>query len=493
MKTTTRSGSANLKDISTRQKRGKNDRKHNGAKSEPAEFPRFQAPTGIMDQFNLNVPEDFPECSLAPRSAMNIVNSEAWTDASPMLNLSSFVTTFHEPEEAEVAKANIMKNYIDHDMYPQVFAMETKMVKLLHGLWNGPKDVDVYGTATVGSSEACMLAGLAHKWNWRKARQKAKKDATKPNMVTGGNVQIVWKKFLKYFDVEPRIAPLEPGNYRLTTKHLDKLVDENTTCVVAIAGQTFTGEDDDFQEIHDWLDAYETRTGINVPMHIDGASGGFVNPFLYPDYKWDFRLPRVQSINASGHKYGLVPPGLGWVVFKERKVFNEDLIFYVNYLGGEMPTATLNFSRNAFQIAVQYYLFLRLGREGYVSIMRHAVTNAERLREKLVESGYFEIMNKTQRIPVVALTLKSKFKNFNEFDVSARVRQRGWVLSAYSMPPNAESVRSLRVVVRPHLNSNVIDMLANDIIKACQFLKANGGNMKPPKLHAADHATPTKC
>jgi glutamate decarboxylase len=450
-------------------------------------------PTGIMDQFNLEVPEDFPECSLNPRSAMNIVKGEELTDADPNLNLSSFVTTFYEPEEAEVAKANITKNYIDHDMYPHLFAMETKMVKWLHGLWNGPKDVEPYGTATVGSSEACMLGGLAHKWNWRQARQKAGKDASKPNMVTGGNVQVVWKKFLRYFDVEPRIAPLEVGNYRLTTKHLDELVDENTICVVAIAGQTFTGEDDDFQEIHDWLDAYEKRTGINIPMHIDAASGGFVNPFLYPDYKWDFRLPRVKSISASGHKYGLTPPGLGWVVFRERKVFNEDLVFYVNYLGGEQPTATLNFSRNGFQIAVQYYLFLRLGREGYTSIVRHAVNNAERLREKLVESGYFEIMNKTQRIPVVALTLKPKFKNFNEFDVSAQVRQRGWVLSAYSMPPNAESVRSLRVVVRPHLNTDAIDILANDIIKACQFLEKNGGNVKPPKLHPAHQSTPTKC
>jgi len=446
-----------------------------------------------MDQSNLEVPEDFPEFSLNPRSAQNIVNGETLTDANPMQNLSSFLTTFTEPEEVEVAKANIMKNYIDHDMYPQVFAMEAKMVKWLHGLWNGPKNVEIYGTATVGSSEACMLGGLAHKWNWRQARQKAGKDASKPNMVTGGNVQIVWKKFLRYFDVEPRIAPLEPGNYVLTTKHLDKLVDENTICVVAIAGQTFTGEDDDFEEIQDWLDKYEKRTGINIPMHIDAASGGFVNPFLYPDYKWDFRLPRVKSISASGHKYGLTPPGLGWVIFRERSVFNEDLVFYVNYLGGEQPTATLNFSRNAFQIAAQYYLFLRLGREGYTSIMRHAVTNAERLREKLVESGYFEIMNKTQRIPVVALTLKPQFKNFTEFDVSAQVRQRGWVLSAYSMPPNAESVRSLRVVVRPHLNTDVIDILANDIIKACQFLEANGGNVKPPKLHPAHQSTPTKC
>ena len=450
--------------------------------------PRVEVPTGLLDQFNLEVPEHFPEHTLAPRAAMNIVNSEAMTDANPLLNLSSFVTTFHEPEEAEVARHNIMKNYIDHDMYPQVFAMESKMVSWLHGLWNGPKNVEPYGTATIGSSEACMLAGLAHKWNWRQAREKAGKDGTKPNMVTGGNVQIVWKKFLKYFDVEPRIAPLEVGNYRLTTKHLEKLVDENTICVVAIAGQTFTGEDDDIEEIHDWLDAYEKRTGINIPMHIDGASGGFVNPFLYPDYKWDFRLPRVLSINASGHKFGLVPPGLGWIVFKERKIFNEELVFYVNYLGGEMPTATLNFSRNTMQIAVQYYLFLRLGREGYTSIMRHAVNNAERLRDKLVKSGYFEIMNQTQRIPVVALTLKPEFKNFSEFDISAKVRERGWVLSAYTMPANAQTVRSLRVVVRPHLNRNVIDVLATDIINACDFLKKNGGNVQPPKLHAGKSA-----
>lgn len=445
------------------------------------------------EQFNLPVPEnEFPREGMAPRAAAAIVASEAWTDANPMLNLSSFVTTYAEPEMREIASRNVLKNYIDHDMYPQVFAMETRMVKWLHELWNGPRNVEPYGTATVGSSEACMLAGLAHKWNWRQARAKKGKDTTRPNMVTGGNVQIVWKKFLRYFDVEPRIAPLEKGNYRLTTKHLDKLVDENTICVVAIAGQTFTGEDDDIEEIHDWLDKYQKRTGINVPMHIDGASGGFVNPFLYPDYKWDFRLPRVLSINASGHKFGLVPPGLGWVVFKERKIFNEDLIFYVNYLGGEMPTATLNFSRNAFQIAAQYYQFLRLGFDGYRRIMKLTVDNAVYLRDRLVDSGYFDIMNKTQRISVVALTLKPRFKNFTEFDVSAKVRERGWVLSAYSMPPNAETVRSLRIVVRAHLNHNVIEELAGDIIKACEFLEEHGGNMTPPKLHSLQKSSP-KC
>ncbi len=451
----------------------------------------------LYDQFNVDISEtEFPKEGMTPRAAKAIVNSEAWTDANPMLNLSSFVTTFFEPEAGEVAREHILKNYIDHDMYPQLFAMEGRMVHWLHRLWNGPKDVEPYGTATVGSSEACMLAGLAHKWNWRKARQAVGKDASRPNMVTGGNVQIVWKKFLRYFDVEPRIVPLKPGNYRLTAEELDKYVDENTIAVVAIAGQTFTGEDDDIQEIHDWLDAYEARTGINIPMHIDGASGGFVNPFLYPDYKWDFRLPRVMSINASGHKYGLVPPGLGWIIFRERKVFNEELVFYVNYLGGEMPTATLNFSRNAFQIAFQYYQFLRLGFEGYKRIMSRTLENAQLIRQRLLDSGYFVIMNETQRIPVVALTLnKNRVNNFTEFDVSARVRERGWVLSAYQMPPNAETVNSLRIVLRPHMNKNVCSILANDIIKACQALEKTGGNILPPALHPQkkDRVAPSKC
>lgn len=443
------------------------------------------------DEFNMSVPEnEFPRSGIAARAAQAIIVSEAWTDANPAQNMSSFVTTFAEEEAADIARRNIFKNYIDHDMYPQMFAMEKRMVRWLHQLWNGPKGVDAYGTATIGSSEACMLGGLAHKWNWRQARQKAGKDASRPNLVTGGNVQIVWKKFMRYFDVEPRIIPLKPGNYRLTADRLNEYVDENTIAVVAIAGQTFTGEDDDIQEIHDWLDAYEKRTGISIPMHIDGASGGFVNPFLYPDYAWDFRLPRVQSINASGHKYGLVPPGIGWVVFRERKIFNEDLVFYVNYLGGEMPTATLNFSRNAFQIAVQYYQFLRLGFDGYKRVMSHAVENAQLLRQKLVDSGYFTIMNETQRIPVVALTLDKSVKNFNEFDVSFKVREKGWVLSAYSMPPDAQEVNSLRIVVRPHINRSSALRLADDVVNACSWLAKHGGNATPPELHEAEKAMP---
>jgi len=441
------------------------------------------------EQFQNSVPSDtFPAEGDSARAVLARLEAHMWTDSNPMLNLSSFVTTFAEPELKHLMAEHGHVNYVDHDMYPKTYELETKMVAMLHDLWNGPKDVEPYGAATIGSSEACMLAGLAHKWNWREARKAAGKDTSRPNMVTGGNVQIVWKKFLKYFDVEPHVVPLEPGNYRLTAEHLDEYVDENTICVVAIAGQTFTGEDDDIQEIHDWLDDYEKRTGISIPMHIDGASGGFVNPFLYPDYEWDFRLPRVQSINASGHKFGLVPPGLGWVVFKERSIFNEDLVFYVNYLGGESATATLNFSRNASPIIAQAYQFMRLGFDGYKRIMQITLDNAEHLRDRLVDSGYFDIMNKSQRIPVVALTLKKEFSKFNEFDVSFKVREKGWVLSAYSMPPKAESVNSLRVVVRAHLNKDVINNLAEDIIAACDYLQEHGGTATPPQLHSHDKA-----
>jgi glutamate decarboxylase len=286
--------------------------------------------------------------------------------------------------------------------------------------------------------------------------------------------------------VEPRLVPLKPGNYRLTAERLAEFVDENTTCVVAIAGQTFTGEDDDIQEIQAWLDAYEKRTGHYVPMHIDAASGGFVNPFLYPDYAWDFRLPRVKSINTSGHKFGLVYPGLGWLVFRERSVFPEELVFYVNYLGGEAPTATLNFSKGAATVLMQYYQILRLGRDGYTRVMQHALDNSLYLRDRLLDTGKFDLLNQTQRIPVVALSLKPDVKRFNEFDISNKVRERGWVVSAYTMPPDAQEVRTLRIVVRPHLNHDCIEILAQDLEQALEYLQQHGGTATPPALHDAE-------
>lgn len=444
------------------------------------------------DQFNIDIPQDFPVHGLSARGALAIVNSETWTDANPALNLSSFVTTYGEPELRDVYMRHAHKNFADPDMYPHTKLTEAKVVRWLHDLWHGPKQAVPYGEATIGSSEACMMAGLAHKWNWRKLREKQGKDATRPNLVTGGDVQIVWKKFMRYFDVEPRVVPIRPGHYNLTAERLSEFVDENTTCVVAIAGQTFTGEDDDIKGIHDWLDAYELRTGHSVPMHIDAASGGFVNPFLYPDYAWDFRLPRVQSINASGHKFGLVYPGLGWLVFRERAVFPEELVFYVNYLGGEAPTSTLNFSKGAATVLMQYYQILRFGREGYTRIMQHAVDNAAYLRGRLLGTGKFDVLNRSQRLPVVALSCKPDVKRFNEFDISSKVRERGWVLSAYTMPPDAEEVRSLRIVVRPHLNEDCVGILAQDIEWALQYLEQHGGTATAPVLHAA-HKRSLKC
>jgi glutamate decarboxylase len=351
------------------------------------------------DQFNFEIPQKFPEQGVSAAAANAIVNSETWTDANPMLNLSSFVTTYCEPEAKDLYDRHMFRNFADPDMYPHTADTESQCVRWLHDLWNGPKDSEPYGSATIGSSEACMLGGLAHKWNWREARKKAGKDSSRPNMVTGGNVQIVWKKFMRYFDVEPRIVPLRPGNYRLTAEHLDTSMSTKTRSAWwRSPGRPSPAKTMTSTEIHHWLDDYERKTGVSIPMHIDGASGGFVNPFLYPDYKWDFRLPRVQSINASGHKYGLVPPGLGWIVFKDRKVFNEELVFYVNYLGGEAPTATLNFSKGSSTVLMQYYMFLRLGRDGYTRVMKYALDHAVYLRDRLIKTGKFQILNKVQRI-----------------------------------------------------------------------------------------------
>ena len=408
---------------------------------------------------------------MSARAAAALVVSSEWTDANPMLNMSSFVTTFAEPEAVEDAKRNMFKNYIDHDMYPQVFAMETRMVRWLHQLWNGPKDVEPYGTATVGSSEACMLAGLAHKWNWRKAREKARQGRDAAEHGDGRQradrmeeVPALFRRRAAHRAAQARATTGSPPNSSTSTSTKTPSRSSPSRDRPSPARTTIS------RSIHDWLDAYEKKTGISIPMHIDGASGGFVNPFLYPDYKWDFRLPRVQSINASGHKFGLTPPGLGWVVFRERKVFNEDLVFYVNYLGGEMPTATLELqpqrrSRSPCSTTCSCGSASTATSEACSTRW----TMPSRLREVLVESGYFTIMNETQRIPVVAVTLDQEGQELQRIRCLEQGAREGLGAAAYTMPPNAEEVTSLRVVVRPHINRNVAEMLARDIVNACKY------------------------
>jgi glutamate decarboxylase len=327
-----------------------------------------------------------------------------------------------------------------------------------------------------------MLAGLAAKFRWRNRRNSAGKEHDRPNMVFGADVQICWEKFAKFFDVEMRMIPMTKDCYTLTPEQVEANVDENTIMVVAILGTTFTGQNDPIREINDLLVKINKDKGWDIPLHVDGASGAFVTAFADPGFEWDFRLDRVRSINVSGHKYGLVYPGVGWVLFRDESDFPEELIFTVNYLGGEMPTMTLNFSRGSAMILAQYYNFLRLGKEGYTEIMENCLSNARYLTERLIKTKKFVMLNETQALPIVGVRLKDNIKKYSVFDISNKVRQRGWVVSAYTLPPNAEEIAMLRVVVREHFSRDMADILATDIAEACEYLETHGGKPTPPPV-----------
>jgi glutamate decarboxylase len=334
---------------------------------------------------------------------------------------------------------------------------------MLADLWNAPDPAQAPGCSTVGSSEACMLGGLAMKRRWQQARRAAGKSADKPNIVMGINVQVCWDKFANYFEVEPRLVPMEGDRFHLTGEEAVKLVDENTIGVVAVLGSTFDGSYEPVAEIAAALDALQARTGINVPIHVDGASGGMIAPFLDPDLAWDFRIPRVASINTSGHKYGLVFPGVGWVIWRDQAAMPEELIYHVNYLGGDMPTFALNFSRPGAQIVAQYYMFLRLGREGYRAV--HAVCRdvAGDVAVKLAEMGPFELLTNGSQLPVVAFRVKKEIDNFTVFDVSRRLRERGWQVPAYTFPANREDLAVLRIVVRNGFSHDLAGLFLADL------------------------------
>jgi glutamate decarboxylase len=351
---------------------------------------------------------------------------------------------------------------------------------MLARLFNSPSESESLGTATMGSSEAIMLAGLAHKWSWKKRRIAEGTPYDRPNIVFGADVQICWDKFARYFDVEMRLMPMEKDCYVLTTEKVARAIDENTICVAAILGTTFTGQSDPIEELNTLLLEKKKEKGWDIPLHVDGASGAFVAPFTRPDLVWDFRLERVKSINASGHKYGLVYPGLGWLVFRDSSDFPGELVFDVNYLGGNMPTYTLNFSRGSAPIITQYYNFLRLGKTGYVDIMNNLQANAAYLTGKLAESGEFEILSKDVCIPIVVMRLKEEITGYSVFDISRKVRERGWVLSAYTLPENAQDVAVLRIVVREHFSRDMAGILYKDIMDAVAYLKEYGGAKKAP-------------
>ena len=426
---------------------------------------------------------DFPEKSMNSRTAYQLIHDELNLDGNPDLNLATFVTTWMDPEADKLIMENLHKNFIDHFEYPQVNNIEQRIVNILAKLFNVPRDSEFVGTSTIGSSEAIMLGLLAHKWNWREARKKKGLSFDKPNIVFGGDTHVSWDKFARYFDVEPRIIPIAKDHFTIKPEDVMKQVDENTIAVGVVLGTTFTGEFDPVVEINDLLVKLKKETGLNIPIHVDAASAGFITPFFEPDFPWDFRLEQVSSINTSGHKFGLVYPGLGWLIFRNEKLLHKSLKFYVNYLGDEMPTYTLNFSEGSSMIIAQYFNVMHLGKEGYSRIVERMMGNASYLAKRLAESGEFEVLNAAGHIPLVTFRFPEQ-EDFTLFDLSYRIRERGWIVPAYSLPPHAEEVTIMRVVVRENFTKDLVDIFVDDLLNAKKALK--NGSVKTSQRSARE-------
>jgi glutamate decarboxylase len=417
---------------------------------------------------------EFPDDGMPAVDAMRLVAEDLALEGIPVRNLATFVTTWMEPEAQRIITDNLHRNFIDHAEYPRTAEIEQRCIRMLADLFHAPGETT--GARTQGSSEAIMLGALSLKWNWRKRQESAGRPTTSPNLVFGGDVHVVWEKFCRYFDVEPRIVPLQPGRYTIGPDDVHAHIDENTIGVAAVLGTTFTGHKDDIVGINDLLVRLKGERGLDVPLHVDAASGGFVWPFLYPDSAWDFRLEQVRSINVSGHKFGLVYPGIGWLVFREKSDLAPDLVFEENYLGKTDSTFTLNFSTGSAMVLAQYYNFVRYGRPGYTYVMRSMQENARTLNEKLRELGTFELIgDEEEQLPLVAFRLAGE-QPYDEFDVAWQLSaERGWMVPAYTLPPDAQDVTIMRALVKQTMSREHVDTLARDLAEACETLANKGG------------------
>jgi glutamate decarboxylase len=452
---------------------------------QPAEFDINPMYVRASDQ---PVPRNrLPEHGMLPDTALQVVRDELILDGNARLNLATFVTTWMEPQAEQLMAECFSKNMIDKDEYPQTAELEHRCVSILASLWHAPPpggsdhaDSGPTGCSTTGSSEACMLGGMALLWRWRARRAAAGMPAIRPNLVMGANVQVCWEKFCRYWQVEPRMAPMEPGRLHLTADEAAARCDENTIGVVAVLGSTMDGSYEPVDQINAALDELQASAGIDVPIHVDGASGGFVAPFLQPDLEWDFRIPRVASINASGHKYGLVYPGVGWVIWRDAAALPDDLIFRVNYLGGQMPTFALNFSRAGSNVVAQYYNFLRLGFEGYRKVHQTCQDVAMHLSSQISAMGPFELLSDGSDLPVLAFRLRDPGSvGYTVFDLSERLRQRGWLVPAYTFPANMQDTAVLRIVVRNGFSTDLADSLLADLRTQAGLLAALPGSPAP--------------
>ncbi|MEU4349501.1 glutamate decarboxylase [Streptomyces sp. NPDC023838] len=417
-----------------------------------------------------------PDRPLAPSTAYQIVHDELMLDGNSRLNLATFVTTWMEPQAGVLMAECRDKNMIDKDEYPRTAELERRCVAMLADLWHAPDPAGAVGCSTTGSSEACMLAGMALKRRWakRNADRYPGRDAV-PNLVMGVNVQVCWEKFCAFWEVEARQVPMEGDRFHLDPQAAAELCDENTIGVVGILGSTFDGSYEPIAELCAALDALQERTGLDVPVHVDGASGAMVAPFLDENLVWDFRLPRVSSINTSGHKYGLVYPGVGWALWRSAEELPEELVFRVNYLGGDMPTFALNFSRPGAQVVAQYYTFLRLGREGFRAVQQTTRDVARTLAERIEALGDFQLLTRGHELPVFAFTTAPEVDRYDVFDVSRRLRERGWLVPAYTFPAHREDLSVLRVVCRNGFSSDLAAMLVEDLGRLLPELRRQPG------------------
>jgi glutamate decarboxylase len=429
--------------------------------------------TQASGDLSLSVPKyKIPPAERSARTAYALVHDELLLDGNSRQNLATFCTTWIEPEARALLEECIDKNMCDKDEYPQTAEIENRCVHIMADLWNSPDGANTIGCSTTGSSEAAMLGGLAAKWRWRAKRRAQGKPIDKPNLVCGA-VQVCWHKFGRYFDVEVREVPVDGDRLMMGPDEVLARCDENTIMVVPTLGLTMSCQYEPVQAIAHALDKLERDTGLDIPIHVDAASGGFLAPFCQPDIVWDFRLPRVKSINASGHKFGLAPLGVGWVIWRDHADLPEDLVFRVNYLGGDMPTFALNFSRPAGQIVCQYYNFLRLGFEGYRRVQNACYHTAQHLAAEIGKMGPFRIIHDGNGgLPAVCWTLTDSARNqFSLYDLSDRLRARGWQVPAYSMPPNREDLVVQRILVRHGVSRDLGDILLEDIGRSLATLE----------------------
>ena len=430
----------------------------------------------------------FPKSESLAKAVYAAVHDELMLDGNSRQNLATFCQTWAEPEMHKLLDECMDKNIVDKDEYPQTAEIEARCVHMLADLWNSPEATNTIGCSTTGSSEAAMLGGMAMKRRWENIRKAAGKAIDKPNLVTGP-VQVCWHKFTRYWDIEHREIPMEHGRFLMTPEEVIKRCDENTIGVVPTLGVTFTGQYEPVQAVAKALDEYEKKTGLDIPLHVDGASGGFLAPFCAPDLVWDFRLPRVKSINASGHKFGLSPLGVGWVVWRDEKDLPDELVFWVNYLGGNMRDIGLNFSRPGGQVVCQYYNFLRLGQQGYRRVHEACYDTAQYIAGEIEKLGPFEIIypgDMRSGIPALCWKMKDGVDpGFSLYDFADRLRSRGWQVPAYTLPPNCEELAIQRILVRHGVSHDLGSLLLDDMKRALDHFARHPVQSKLTKEEAS--------